>query len=176
MPHNTLFRLTDSSDIQELFLNAAYLSNADEEHDPITIALSHDPEVKKQIEVVNYSNVHGVLTYTVVDDDLEERSYYVVQDNALHAVWTGVDSVEEQDEDTLAPVAQFDTDVTISFDYTTARGTEKHITGLTPAFVRPSETHAGKNILVGFAPQEDGTFARKTFRTDRITNLVTVAA
>ena len=78
----------------------------------------------------------------------------------------------------LAPQASLDdftqlpTDATITFDYTTARGSQKSITGLTPAFVRPSERHAGKSILVGFAPQEDGTFTRKTFRADRIENLV----
>jgi hypothetical protein len=63
------------------------------------------------------------------------------------------------------------TDTTLSFDYRTARGVQKSITGVTPAFIRESENHEGKNILVGFVEQEDGTFARKTFRTDRITNV-----
>jgi hypothetical protein len=72
----------------------------------------------------------------------------------------------------LDTLTQFPSDATVSFNYTTARGSQKSITGLTPAFVRPSETHAGKNILVGFVEQEDGSFVRKTFRTDRITNLV----
>jgi hypothetical protein len=62
-------------------------------------------------------------------------------------------------------------DTTLYFDYTTARGVQKRITGVTPAFIRESENHEGKNILVGFVEQEDGTFVRKTFRTDRITNV-----
>jgi hypothetical protein len=62
-------------------------------------------------------------------------------------------------------------DTTLSFNYTTARGVQKSITGVTPAFIRESENHEGKNILVGFVESEDGTFARKTFRTDRITNV-----
>jgi len=62
-------------------------------------------------------------------------------------------------------------DTTLSFNYTTARGVQKSITGVTPAFIRESENHQGKSILVGFVEQEDGLFARKTFRTDRITNV-----
>jgi hypothetical protein len=83
------------------------------------------------------------------------------------------DTDETEDEvsviDTLTNV---DGDVEASFSYTTARGNRKSITGLTPAFVRPSERHDGQSILVGFLKQENGRYVRKTFRTDRITDLV----
>jgi len=60
----------------------------------------------------------------------------------------------------------------VSFDYTTARGTQKRITGLTPAYTQPSENHPGKTLFVGFKENEEtGSYDRKQFRTDRITNL-----
>jgi hypothetical protein len=74
--------------------------------------------------------------------------------------------------DVLSTFTQAAADYTAEFDYVTARGSRKHVTKFTPSFIRPSERHQGKKILVGFVEQEDGTFVRKTFRTDRITNLV----
>jgi hypothetical protein len=72
----------------------------------------------------------------------------------------------------LVTLTNVEGDVTASFSYTTARGSRKQIENLTPAFVRPSERHDGQSILVGFVKQENGRYVRKTFRTDRITNLV----
>jgi hypothetical protein len=104
-----------------------------------------------------------------------------------HFVSTGIDRSHDQTVIHLEPnrygarpaqqlnldaFTQFDEDETVSFDYTTARGSQKSITGLTPAFVRPSVNHPGKNLLVGFLRSENSSYARKTFRTDRITNVV----
>jgi hypothetical protein len=71
----------------------------------------------------------------------------------------------------LDAFTQFGEDETLNFDYTDARGNRKIITGLTPAFVRPSVNHPGKRLLVGFLRSENSSYVRKTFRTDRITNV-----
>jgi predicted DNA-binding transcriptional regulator YafY len=59
----------------------------------------------------------------------------------------------------------------ITFDYTSAQGARRRVANVTPVSLRPSNTNAGKNVLVGFVEREDGLFARKTFRTDRIQNV-----
>jgi hypothetical protein len=125
--------------------------------------------VAKNVSVLEWDRFNEQLTFTFalansgsdtitlgVDDILEVSEYQFVPDNL---------------ETSLDAFTELPSDITVSFDYTTARGTQKRLTGVTPAFVRPSETHAGKSILVGFTEQEDGSYARKTFRTDRITNL-----
>ena len=93
------------------------------------------------------------------------------QEAFISAVTLNADAAEAEVSiiDTLTNV---DGDVTASFSYTTARGNRKSVTGLTPAFVRPSERHDGQSILVGFLENENERYVRKTFRTDRITDLV----
>jgi hypothetical protein len=84
-----------------------------------------------------------------------------------------VDNGETETEvSVLETLTNVEGDVTASFSYTTARGSRKQIENLTPAFVRPSERHPGQSILVGFLKQENNRYVRKTFRTDRITDLV----
>jgi len=173
---NIPFRQVSRNESEELFINAAALANSGESHEPITLVVNREPFTKERVDVISYNDNYGVLTYIIFGDP-ELQGYQTVHVNGLRSVWTGLDGVEEPEEDTsLAPVAQFDNDVTVSFNYTTARGTQKRITNLTPAFVRPSERHTGKNILVGFYEDEDRSYARKTFRTDRITDLEIVNA
>jgi predicted DNA-binding transcriptional regulator YafY len=59
----------------------------------------------------------------------------------------------------------------ITFDYTSAQGSHRRVANVTPVSLRPSNTNPEKNVLVGFVEREDGLFARKTFRTDRIQNV-----
>jgi predicted DNA-binding transcriptional regulator YafY len=68
-------------------------------------------------------------------------------------------------------LVDFSAEPIISFDYTSAQGRSRHVTLLTPVSLRPSR-HIGNNVLVAFVEQGDGSFARKTFRTDRIQNIV----
>jgi hypothetical protein len=128
---------------------------------------SVETTVAQNIAVLEWDDANGELTFSYDLDDNDSDQLTLGYEDIIAVTVTDLDL-------SLTPDAftQFPTDATVAFDYTTARGTQKRVTGLTPAFVRPSERHAGKNILVGFTEQEDGTFARKTFRTDRITNLV----
>jgi len=117
----------------------------------------------------------SVLEWDVLNTELifkngDHETVTIHEDNILEV---SVDVVRSEESPTasLDVFTELPSDITVSFDYVTARGTQKRLTSITPAFTRPSETHAGKTILVGFTEQEDGSYARKTFRTDRITNL-----
>jgi hypothetical protein len=135
---------------------------------------------------IRYTNLAGTAEYEAQNISImewdrinEELTFaYDIADGDFNQITLGLEDILEVStlEPTLSLVldafSEFPADITVSFDYVTARGTQKRVTGLTPAFVRPSETHAGKSILAGFMEQEVGAFTRKTFRTDRITNLV----
>jgi len=120
----------------------------------------------QNVSILEWDRINEELTFA-----------YDIAGNAFNQITLSLDDILEVSVLEGAPAltvdafTQFPADATISFSYTTARGTQKAITSLTPAFVRPSETHAGKSILIGFQESEDGSYARKTFRTDRITNL-----
>jgi hypothetical protein len=123
------------------------------------------------VSVLEWDSVSAELTFKY------ELDYDFFRDRTHEMVTLSEDDILEVSVDSVRPAASLDaftelpSDITVSFDYVTARGTQKRLTGITPAFTRPSETHTGKTILVGFTEQENGSYARKTFRTDRITNL-----
>jgi hypothetical protein len=152
-------------------------------------AFHHGPEAQSPEYPnlnIRYTNLAGTAEYEAQNVSIlewdrinEELTFaYDIADGDFNQITLGLEDILEVStlEANLSHVlnvfSEFPHDITVSFDYVTARGTQKRLTGLTPAFVRPSETHTGKSILTGFMEQENGSFVRKTFRTDRITNLV----
>jgi hypothetical protein len=125
--------------------------------------------VFKNISVLEWDPFSEQLTFTYALANGDSDTVTIAQYDILEVFEDQF--VPDSLETSLDAFTELPSDITVSFDYTTARGTQKRVTGITTAFVRPSETHAGKSILVGFTEQEDGSYARKTFRTDRITNL-----
>jgi hypothetical protein len=167
-------RIIPATEFPTFFAGIAALPEEERARANVQLTIHGEGVIEERVQVRGY----------LPDSNAEDLSVLVVEypdggviaariDDVDDVVFTEPDEGTAQGEAlTLDTIAEFPADATVSFTYTTARGTTKSITALTPAFVRPSETHAGKSILVGFAPQEDGTFARKTFRTDRITSLV----
>jgi hypothetical protein len=174
-----MIRSIPATEFHTFFTGIAALPQEERERANVQLIIQGEDVINERVQVLGY----------LPDDNAEDFSVLVVEtmtgeviasriEDITGVVFTDVDEVDEtqSEELTLVSIAEFPSDATVSFTYTTARGTTKSVTGLTPAFVRPSETHSGRFILVGFLPQEDGAFARKTFRTDRITDFIRDAA
>jgi hypothetical protein len=173
-------RLIPTAEYPTFFAGIAALDELQQESVNVRLTIHGSDVADEQVTVLAYlpNSSADFFSILVIEDENGQPLAARIED-VDDVVFTDFDEDEDDIQGealTLDTIAEFPSDATISFSYTTARGSQKSITALTPAFVRPSERHAGKSILVGFAPQEDGTFTRKTFRTDRITNLVRDAA
>jgi len=171
-------RIIPTVEFHTFFAGIAALPEDERARANVQLTINGEGVREERVQVLGYLPDSNEEMFSVLVVEYPDGGVIAARlDDVEDVVFIEEDEGEAQSEAlTLDTIAEFPADATVSFSYTTARGSQKSITGLTPAFVRPSETHAGKNILVGFAPQEDGTFVRKTFRTDRITNLVRDAA
>ena len=166
--------LINAIDYPVFFARIAALPEEERANTNIRLTLHSEDVYDEQVRVIAFiptpegATEFGSIVVVATQDGRRIASNL---DDVDDVIFTEAGAQTETGALTLDTITEFPADATVSFSYTTARGTQKRITGLTPAFVRPSETHTGKNILVGFTEQEDGSYARKTFRTDRITNL-----
>jgi hypothetical protein len=167
MPHYSTgpYRIVPLEEYDSLFTRLAALPEDDIQEFHITI---NDDSVYDEVaSVISYSAARKIVTLSLLNSGGIIIPINQINEVRFPELENGATPMY------LHQIPMYPGHTFLSFDYVNARGVQSHVTGVIPGYIRPSDNHPGKNLLVGFKENEEtGDAVHRTFRTDRITNLV----